>query len=443
MIGSWGTSYLMIAIAIFDGVCYGHDIITDAIYTIDLTDGSAAYLGSTGIAANYAQDMASDLNEIDGDLFLAAYTTCGGLYDVDIYTGRCTLLGQFEGGAELTGFAIPYSSCPCPPFYIPLGVQDIDAIAKNYGTFPEYNLTCFAEIFEYCTNISNGTLVYEDVINNIDIEEPLGGTELLNFKDYDFAVEGVYKLKVNLSCSLDDDLRNNKEGMKIVCDASPPSSSHEIIPPDPDGDNGWYKGDVKVILTALDPKINFKTRGSGVHEIIYKIGSGSWHSIPGYSGKVKIEENSENLEFQYYALDNVGNVEPSIHSFYINVDQQKPIISYVEWQSYKDPPFIGEWFVKFSCYAEDTISGMDRVEMYINEGLSEKIAGIGPLYEFVIEWSSVFDSSIFNFEHYDIAGNMIERDIQGSSIESYPDHQNKQESQSKKHRLTPIQIMVE
>ncbi|UCF50618.1 MAG: hypothetical protein JSU91_03820, partial [Thermoplasmatales archaeon] len=85
-------------------------------------------------------------------------------------------------------------SLPIPEVYIQPGTENIDVIVENNGTFPEYNLTCYVEIYEYITDPENGTLVYEDEITDIDLDEPNGGTKLLNFNDFTFAEEGLYSL---------------------------------------------------------------------------------------------------------------------------------------------------------------------------------------------------------------------------------------------------------
>ena len=111
--------YIMIGIA-FDssGSLYGIELINDSLYSINTENGVATRIGNgLGINLNYAQDMAYD---IDNDiLYLSAYTTApvkeGALYTCDTFTGAATKVGTFQGGAEITGFAIPYSYENKPP----------------------------------------------------------------------------------------------------------------------------------------------------------------------------------------------------------------------------------------------------------------------------------------------------------------------------------------
>ena len=112
LIGPLGTTGgLMIGIGCdADGDIYGYDIGDDNFYSINKNTGAATVVGPLGFDYNYAQDMAFDK---DNDIcYLAGYTTTGGLYTVNVATGAATLVGNFAGGAEVTGFAIPYTSGP-------------------------------------------------------------------------------------------------------------------------------------------------------------------------------------------------------------------------------------------------------------------------------------------------------------------------------------------
>jgi hypothetical protein len=120
LVGSFGFDYTMIGIAC-DGTgnCYGvtvdFTLISD-LYSIDLSTGVATSIGSTGGQLLYAQDLAYDKNN---DIsYLAAYFgdgTPSGLYQIDTTTAAMTLIGNFQGGMEVSGFAIPYTLIPPVP----------------------------------------------------------------------------------------------------------------------------------------------------------------------------------------------------------------------------------------------------------------------------------------------------------------------------------------
>jgi hypothetical protein len=302
---------------------------------------------------------------------------------------------------------------PWPDTYIQPGKQDINVTVGNFGTFPERDLTCYTEIFEFINDPENGILVYEDNITDFDLDLPLEGIEDLEFNNFTFSKEGVYGLFLNITDDNDDYLNNNEEIWGIGVDNTPPSSWHELYPQEPNGENGWYVTSVEFTICAEDPDINPGITGSGVKEIFLRIDGGVWQVYP-YEDCVTIiiEEDSGETHIEYYAIDNVGNTG-IINEMILYMDQIKPDIS-ARWESYKKGL---TWYVKFTCDASDRISGMDRVEMYINDELTQNITGSGP-YEFVIKWSTKVNTSMFKFVSYDIAGNSAFDLIDGSDVVS-------------------------
>ncbi|MFZ4523061.1 MAG: T9SS type A sorting domain-containing protein [Bacteroidales bacterium] len=118
LVGS-AAGVLLINLAINNaGVCYSVDLSSDNLGTVNLTTGAFTVVGPIGFNANYAQDMEFDRES--GELFIAAYGTTGWLGWVNQATGATMKIGDFEGGAEVTGFAIPYVYIP--PFTTVLGV---------------------------------------------------------------------------------------------------------------------------------------------------------------------------------------------------------------------------------------------------------------------------------------------------------------------------------
>jgi streptogramin lyase len=399
MIGSYsGASILAIAMAIDkDGTAYIHDIINDAIYLCDLETAQLTQLGSTGIYCNYAQDMAYDRGA--DRMYLAAYTTQGGLYEMDMDTGRATLIGNFQGGAEMTGFAIPGGGQYPLETYVAPGTYPIDVIAENIGTFPEYGMCATADIVEFITDCENATDTgYIDTITEIDIPEPLGGTETLEFDSFFFADEGFYGLKVNLTCIENDvDMGNNVFQYGIGVDDTPPESSHTLDPADPDGLNGWYVSDLEVTVTASDPSIGCEIEGSGVDYIVYEI-DGDQGTLDGDTGTFTITQEHDNKDVlvEYWAVDNVGN-EETHHTFLIDMDQTPPEIELTyEWAGTSPP-----WEFSFIANATDATSGMERVEFYLNEGLQKVISGPGPEYIFTLLYvpppSAIWKAIAFDF----------------------------------------------
>ena len=107
-IGNWGSSHLIIAIAINEGIAYGHDVVNDAIYIINLDTAELTLLGETGLDSYiFGSDMAFDKD--NDTLYLTSYNSSYALYTCNTGNGNCTLVGDFEGGAEVTALAIPYN----------------------------------------------------------------------------------------------------------------------------------------------------------------------------------------------------------------------------------------------------------------------------------------------------------------------------------------------
>jgi len=421
-VGSMGNPGLMISLDCdeWSGIMYAIELGfgTGYTYTLDLDTGKATKLGPTGVSMNFGQDIAYDcINETMYACVFNYATYRGELHWIDLETGKFNFIGVLQNGAHTTAFAIP-GCCFGPMAYIPPGIKSIEAIAENVGTFPERDMSCTAEINEYITDCKNGTLVYEDLIENIDILTPLVGTETLTFDDYNFAQEGFYGIFVNITDDNDDNLKNNFFTWGVGCDDTHPDSSHTLDPPEPDGLNDYYISDLEVTLVAIDPEIGCDHKGSDVKEIKYQVNDGTIETITGSPGTFAITEDSTLHTVKYWAIDNVGNKEPE-QSFQFKMDQTPPDIKSI-YEIYKK---LGKWYVNFICEALDDTSGMERVEMYINEGLVDIVIGPGPTYEFEIEWSSAFNNSIFKFVAFDFAGISAYDIIDGEGITSLPHSQ--------------------
>jgi hypothetical protein len=282
--------------------------------------------------------------------------------------------------------------------YVPPSDQDIDGLASNIGTFPERDMTCYAEIYEFYSDCENGNLVYEDNITDIDILTPLTGTKTLTFDDYNFEVEGLYTLDLNLVDDNDDYTDNNTMELIIGCDATPPATTYALSPATPDGLNGWYISDVEITLTAADPTIGCDSDGSGVQEIKYQVDGGAVQTIPGDTGVFTVTTDSTMHNIKYWSIDNVGNAE-SQKTIQFKQDQTVPEIDFTyEWSGDKAP-----YTFTFNATATDATSGMQRVEFWFNYVLQETIVGSGPYYVWEILWVPL-PHVIMRAIAYDFAG---------------------------------------
>jgi len=285
--------------------------------------------------------------------------------------------------------------------WIQPGTEDIDAVVKNYGTFKKEDLTCYAEIREYITDPENGTQVYTDEIGNIDLTTPLGGEKNLQFADFTFADEGRYGLFLNLPADPDDNLKNNQFVWGIGVDDTPPYSDDPPIldPSIPDGKEGWYVSDVTVTLNATDPVSHDVS--SGVKEIIYTINDGAEQKLPGKTGSFIVNQDGEDILIKYWAVDWVGNVEPTKHQFTLDIDQTVPEVD-LTYEVTGGSPLTG-WEFTFTATATDAMSGMERVEFALNDLLQHTVTGPGPTYTWTLMYFPIPHAK-FTATAFDIAG---------------------------------------
>jgi hypothetical protein len=157
LIGTSSTDLLINLACDTFGNLYSLGITNDLLYSIDKNTGVATSIGSIGFDASYAQDM--EFDHYTNTCYLAAYnvtTSAGELSIINTTTGAATLIGAFAGGAEITGFAIPYTS---------------DDIITDAGiaavVSPSNDTTCVLSSSEYVTvSIAN---FGNDSISNFDV----------------------------------------------------------------------------------------------------------------------------------------------------------------------------------------------------------------------------------------------------------------------------------
>jgi hypothetical protein len=316
--------------------------------------------------------------------------------------------------------------------YIQPGTQSIEAVAINWGTFPELDQTCTAEIWDYISDPQNGTKQYEDNITNIDLSTPNGGTINLTFDDFNFEYEGRYSLNLAMpDANGDDDFpENNNRRWRIGVDNTKPITEHSLYPPDPDGKNDWYIGDLEATLYAYDPLV--MDVSSGADYINFRVNDGPIQTIDGDQiviGTFLITQADDNkdVKVEYWAVDNVGNVEDS-HTFYIDMDQTDPTV-YLTYEVVSGNPIQG-WVLEFTATATDHTSGMDRVEFFLNEVLQTVVSGSGPTYQ----WSFTYHGDLnidIGADGYDIAGNFASDAVENPRPTSY--NYINQNSQFKSH----------
>ena len=95
------------------GHLYIVDKFTDDLWQLDLEAFTLTCVGPLNINIKGNADLEFDFNtEI---LYLSTYTTQGELYKVNSWLGEAILVDNFEDGARIPGFIIPWNWPPSPP----------------------------------------------------------------------------------------------------------------------------------------------------------------------------------------------------------------------------------------------------------------------------------------------------------------------------------------
>jgi len=334
-------------------------------------------------------------------------------YTQGVAGGACMVdkdgLGQFVGVTQGTpdeAFGIEICEtgppgAPTPDMFILPGTQSIEALVENAGVFIETGMNVNAEIYEYITNTTVGTLVYDEDYTTGTLD-PLGGQETATFPGYTFPdIAGVYLLIFTITLANDDYPDNNIMDLGIGVDNEAPNSQHTIDPATPDGLNGWYVSDVTVSFTADD---GTEVWQSGVDHIEYKVNGGSVQT----GDSVTLTTDGDN-DVEYRAVDNIGNVEGWNSVTTIQIDQTVPNVE-LTWESPDNVDVI------FTATCSDATSGMDYVEFYLNDGLTFT-APAAP-YEWTVVWSPGLKNAEFKAKAFDMAGNFATDMVTG--IEAIP-----------------------
>ena len=113
-------------------------------------------------------------------------------------------------------------------------------------------------------------------------------------------------------------------------------------------------------------------------------------------------------------------IENPVQDSELDDDTTPPIIE-VTYEVSGNP--IDGWIVLFTAEAYDEESGIDRVEMWINDEIIETIKGPGPCYTFPINWCKELTKSVFTFIAYNGAGLSSFDSIAGTDIKIYKSSQ--------------------
>ena len=181
------------------------------------------------------------------------------------------------------------------------------------------------------------------------------------------------------------------------------------------GQNDWYVSSVQVTLSATDED------GSGVDHIYYTIDGGGQKT---YTVPFSIDESGSHT-VDYWSVDRLENAENHKNEqFKIDVDNPEIEITQPElgiyWRGRKIWPILGSTLLTWSksfvirdieiiVNANDSISGINRVEFYIDDDLEASDSSV----PYSWEWTklNLFSSHTIKTVAYDDAGNSASDEI--------------------------------
>jgi len=364
--------------------------------------------------------------------YLCCEYELGYLYDVDPETLEASLIGG--GGVGLNGLAydpvedILYGASSDSFYEI-----DIDTGEQNYiGSFGT-STTMIAIAFDIDGVCYGWDVLFSGESHLYTIDTDTGHATVVGGMGYNllYNQDGAFELDTDVlylvaytsgqGCLLECDEDTGEctligyfEGVTNPTafaisyeyyDTTPPVTTHSLDPPEPDGCNGWYVSNVTVALTATDDM-------SGVKEIRYRINGEVVHVIPGDTGLFILSDDGEDIEVEYWAVDNAGNVETK-NAFTIDIDQTPPDIDLT--YEITGGNWLTGWEITFTVTATDATSGICRVEFFFNDELMETIVGPGPGYSWSLRYWPI-PGGTFKVVVYDCAGNYAEAVIKGSDI---------------------------
>jgi len=218
-----------------------------------------------------------------------------------------------------------------------------------------------------------------------------GGEWLEYAKPFNISNDGIHYIKF-----YSVDVHGNKEKSRtkeIKIDKTAPALSYYLQPNEPDGENGWYLGNVEVTISAND-------NVSGVSSILYKIDDGVWKAYTGYF--LITTEGSHS--FFLSATDYAGNTLTKNTT--IKIDGNPPFVSV-----FSLPEFVkGETQIKWTANDDVDDNLNQSISIYLLQDNESIEIATGLNNTGTYEWDTLsfpdFSSCIIKIIAEDDAGNV-------------------------------------
>jgi hypothetical protein len=204
------------------------------------------------------------------------------------------------------------------------------------------------------------------------------------------------------------DNKENEKSFSIKIDKIPPETRCVLTPYSPNGNNGYYTRDVRVMFSVSDGV-------SGINDTWYKINDETWER---YMGSLTLQDDGDHTLY-YFSRDIAGNEEKT-ELKQIKIDTTIPFLSvkkpkektlYVLDRELMHLPFntliLGK--ITVEPQASDSESGIEKIEFFI-DGKIRYTDTIQP-YEWIYDERAIlFHQHTIKLKTYDAAGNSRETD---------------------------------
>jgi hypothetical protein len=190
------------------------------------------------------------------------------------------------------------------------------------------------------------------------------------------------------------DNAGNVEEVQLVevrIDVTAPLVSIALDPPAPNGENGWYVSRINVTLNASDGL-------SGVNATFYRINDGNWTLYTWTFFIGQLPRDSGNFSIEFYAVDNADNIGIG-QPVTVKVDTELPQIA-VSTQTFFNK-------IRYLATCWDRVSGMNRVEFYLNGKLVANVTT--EPYEYIL-------CPIPGFNYFTLKGFIYNPQVVGDTI---------------------------
>jgi hypothetical protein len=156
------------------------------------------------------------------------------------------------------------------------------------------------------------------------------------------------------------------------------------------GLNDWYVSDVG---------FTFSNGSSDIAEIKYGI-DGIWQT---YTEPFYISDDGKDIHLEWFAIDSEGNQSDVDGPFLFNIDQTPPEIE-LSYEGFGVNHWWQAYDILITAHVTDEMSGMERVEFYLNDVLQKTVTGSGPVYQWQFKYHGVLNIYV-TAKAFDKAGN--------------------------------------